>query len=116
MPRARASKLSWADGNRSHASNIRFHVHRDNLRIHSVVFKDMLDVGGAQGDSAEVTLVETAGALERLLPYCYPARVDPVCIEFEPVCIETGEANGFIQAALKYEVRVDKARRSVNNS
>lgn len=55
-------------------SCIRFHVHCANLIAASVVFKDMLELGGSSAAKV-VELMESSDILEAILPYIYPQRV-----------------------------------------
>ncbi|KAK4699942.1 hypothetical protein P7C70_g6312, partial [Phenoliferia sp. Uapishka_3] len=57
-------------------SGIEFQVHKSRLAFASEVFSDMLEVGSTK--SMEVTLVEPATVLARLLPFAYPEVIPPL--------------------------------------
>ncbi|KAL8276901.1 hypothetical protein RQP46_010729 [Phenoliferia psychrophenolica] len=76
------------------SDGVKFQVHKRHLACASEIFNDMLEVGGS-GD--EVTLVESAAVLARLLPFAYPKVIPPFSISFpEDLC--------FIQAINKYQI------------
>ncbi|KAL8276903.1 hypothetical protein RQP46_010731 [Phenoliferia psychrophenolica] len=76
------------------SDGVKFLVHKRRLACTSEIFDNMLEDGSPGG---EVTLVESAAVLARLLPFAYPAIVLPFTVKF-PEDLE------FIEAIYKYEV------------
>lgn len=82
-------------------SGIRFKVHSKNLACSSSIFADMLEVG-TESLGAEVTLVEPASVVARMLPFTYPIRIIGVGVS------SPGDV-ALAKALTKYEVSVSQA-------
>ncbi|KAL8279009.1 hypothetical protein RQP46_008678 [Phenoliferia psychrophenolica] len=66
------------------SDDIHFKVHKMNLACASTVFGDMFEVGSSgKGSGSEVTLVEPAVVLARVLPFAYPILVPDLGVATE---------------------------------
>ncbi|KAK4701955.1 oxysterol-binding protein-related protein 3/6/7, partial [Phenoliferia sp. Uapishka_3] len=78
------------------SDGIKFHVHKSRLANASEVFDAMLEAGSAE--SKDVTLVEPAAILARILPFAYPKIVPATKLELP-------DDLALVNAIKKYEVR-----------
>ncbi|KAL8278982.1 hypothetical protein RQP46_008651 [Phenoliferia psychrophenolica] len=80
------------------SDGVHFNVHKKNMECASIVFGDML---GSSDKGCEVTLVEKANVLARVLPFAYPAQVCNIGISSK------GDIY-VVKAIIKYQVRLSE--------
>lgn len=66
--------------------------------MHSVVFRDMFELGNDEGARPKIPLEEDAATLEAMLPYIYTAPIDTLFVTLPA-------SKSLIEAFEKYQVR-----------